>query len=49
MYETVEDYRESLVVEARRHLRELDVELLEAELGGYAAGLASRLPASSEQ
>jgi len=42
MYETVEAYRDSLIEEARRNMRELDPELLEAELDGYASGLASR-------
>ena len=49
VYGTVEEYREQLTAEAARHLREIDAELLEAELGGYAAGLASRVTASSEQ
>ena len=40
-YGTVGEYREHLVEEARRHLREIDAELLEAEVAGYADGLAS--------
>jgi len=51
MYETVEEYSESLALEAARHLREPDPDLLGAALGGYAAGLASRhaLPPSKAE
>ncbi len=49
LYETVEEYRDSRVEEATRQMRKLDPEELEAELGGYAAGLASRATASSER
>jgi hypothetical protein len=47
IWATVEEFREHRLDDARRHLREIDAELLDAEVGGYAAGLASRTSTAS--
>lgn len=42
IWATVEDFREHRLDDARRHLRDVDDEVLAAEIAGYAEGLASR-------